>query len=493
MPRYPLRLSHRVARRATILALAVVVSIPSLGAAPSAGQTATTVLQLDRTIRTTPFVHSQVSMADGEGGAYVPADDSLWLADDNRDAVYEIDPSTGEVKRTIDTPAFEKVHRFGGGAEAGPDRVVDFESMAYDEHDDVLYVFSGICCNSTSRPAVFRLVRRNGVLKLDSFQPLGPEDDFSAAGWNAVDRSLYVAVRSDLHAYDYATNTVGSAFQITGVTGILGLGFSADGSQAFMATNHENLDVIDWASRTLVPGWSFDLTAYGMLDARAVDEVGGQLFVLDGAGRPEGDPLRFAVFVFDVVQTSTVATSFTAKPSSGTAPLMVSFQDTSTGGPTSWTWDLGDGTTATTATVTHVYAAPGTYTVTLTNGNAFGTSSAQTTVEVRPATCDGTRATVVGTSGDDVLRGTSGADVFQGRGGDDVIQAGLGNDLACGGGGSDTIVGGGGRDRLLGQAGDDVLKGGDGADVLDGGAGLDVGNGGPGDDACRGVERRRSC
>lgn len=492
MPRYPLPVDRRAVRRTTILGLALALTIASLGVLPASGQT-TPVLQLDRTIRTTPFLHSDVSMADGEGSAYVSADDSLWLADDNRDAVYEVDPDTGELKRMIDTASFEKVRRFGGGAEAGPDRVVDFEAIAYDAQDDALYVFSGICCHSTSRPAVFRLVRRNGVLKLNSYQPLGPEDDFSAAGWNAVDRSLYVAVRSDLHAYDFETNTVGSAFQVAGVTGILGLGFSADGSQAFMATNHENLDVVDWASQTLVPGWSFDLTAYGMIDARAVDEIGGRVFALDGAARSAGDPLRFAEFVFDVVQPSAVTASFTAKPSSGTAPLMVSFRDTSTGGPTSWSWDFGDGTTATTAAVTHVYTAPGTYTVALTTGNTLGSSSAQTTVEVRPTKCDGVRATIVGTPGDDVLRGTSGADVFQGRGGDDVIHAGLGDDVACGGGGSDELFGGDGGDRLFGQAGDDALQGGDGMDLLDGAAGLDVGNGGPADDVCRRIERRRSC
>lgn len=492
MIRPSMLVARRAARRGAVLALVLSSAIAMFGVAPSSGQT-TPVLQLDRTIRTTPFVHSDVSMGDGEGSAYVPADDSLWLADDNRDAVFEIDPGTGELKRMIDTAAFEKAPRFGGGAEAGPDRVVDFEAIAYDEQDDVLYVFSGICCNSTSRPAVFRLVRRNGVLRLNSYQPLGPDDDFSAAGWNAADRSLYVAVRSDLHAYDFETNTVGAAFRISGVTGILGLGFSADGSQAFMATNHENLDVVDWASQTLIPGESFDLTAYGMIDARAVDEIDGRLFVLDGAGRPVGDPLRLAEFVFEIVQPSTVIGSFVAKPSSGTAPLMVSFRDTSSGGPTTWSWDFGDGTTAATAAVTHVYADPGTYDVVLTTGNSSGSSTAESTVEVRPVTCAGIAATIVGTPGDDVLSGTNDSDVFQGRGGDDVFKGGGGNDVVCGGGGSDLLVGGDGRDRLFGQAGDDVLKGGDGRDLLVGGAGLDVGNGGPGTDTCRGVERRRSC
>ncbi len=38
-----------------------------------------------------------------------------------------------------------------------------------------------------------------------------------------------------------------------------------------------------------------------------------------------------------------VHASFTANQTEGSAPLTVSFMDTSTGGPTSWMWDFGDG------------------------------------------------------------------------------------------------------------------------------------------------------
>jgi len=71
--------------------------------------------------------------------------------------------------------------------------------------------------------------------------------------------------------------------------------------------------------------------------------------------------------------------SFSASPTRGTAPLAVSFTDTSTGSPTSWTWDLGDGTTPSTEqNPTHAYAKGGTYTVTLTvtdNGGATNGTS----------------------------------------------------------------------------------------------------------------------
>ena len=58
--------------------------------------------------------------------------------------------------------------------------------------------------------------------------------------------------------------------------------------------------------------------------------------------------------------------AFAAAPTSGPAPLTVSFIDQSTGEITSWLWDFGDGSTDSTQTPTHTYTSPGTYTVTLT-------------------------------------------------------------------------------------------------------------------------------
>ena len=65
--------------------------------------------------------------------------------------------------------------------------------------------------------------------------------------------------------------------------------------------------------------------------------------------------------------------NFTGTPTSGTAPLTVQFNDTSTGSPTSWTWDFGDGETATDQNPTHMYTAAGTYDVSLTVANLVGT------------------------------------------------------------------------------------------------------------------------
>ncbi|MEO6577742.1 MAG: DNRLRE domain-containing protein, partial [Candidatus Limnocylindria bacterium] len=76
--------------------------------------------------------------------------------------------------------------------------------------------------------------------------------------------------------------------------------------------------------------------------------------------------------------------SFTAAPTSGTAPLSVAFTDTSTGSPTSWAWDFeSDGTTdAPTQNASHTYTAAGSYTVKLTVSNANGSNSTTRTVNV---------------------------------------------------------------------------------------------------------------
>jgi hypothetical protein len=259
-------------------------------------------LEFARTIRTSPFAGSTLSMKDSEGSAYVPRDNSLWLADDNGRAVFEIDPNTGTLKRKIGRAAFEAAPKLGGGPQAGTFRTRDFESMAYDEATDSLYVFSGPCCTSSILPTAFRLKRSgvNGRFRVQSYQPLASGANYTAAGWNGGDGKVYVAKSAVLRSYDYVTNTVGAGFKIPLLTGITGMDFS--GGDLFVTTSAERLRRVDWASKTLVDGWTFDLTAFDIRDSRAVESVNGQFYVSDGYdGRPVGDPLRHAVYVFNVL------------------------------------------------------------------------------------------------------------------------------------------------------------------------------------------------
>ncbi|HUJ09718.1 MAG TPA: DNA/RNA non-specific endonuclease [Verrucomicrobiae bacterium] len=82
-----------------------------------------------------------------------------------------------------------------------------------------------------------------------------------------------------------------------------------------------------------------------------------------------------SVYNFLTGATPPVA-SFTGSPTAGTAPLNVTFSDTSTGSITNRFWDFGDGgtTNITTNVVAHTYAA-GTYNVTLVVSGSDGVST----------------------------------------------------------------------------------------------------------------------
>ena len=72
---------------------------------------------------------------------------------------------------------------------------------------------------------------------------------------------------------------------------------------------------------------------------------------------------------------SSIDADFRGDPVTGYSPLEVSFTDLSTGTITSWSWDFGDGETSTEQNPTHLYTAPGTYTIALTVSGAAGSDT----------------------------------------------------------------------------------------------------------------------
>jgi PKD repeat protein/subtilisin family serine protease len=105
------------------------------------------------------------------------------------------------------------------------------------------------------------------------------------------------------------------------------------------------------------------------------------VFYVTGTGFPkESEPVAVRVIV------SRPATAFTAnRDSLGLYEKHVLALTDASPGAVSWQWDLGDGTTAVGAQVSHQYAAPGTYTVQLTTTNGLGCSStASRTLWVMP-------------------------------------------------------------------------------------------------------------
>jgi PKD repeat protein len=97
------------------------------------------------------------------------------------------------------------------------------------------------------------------------------------------------------------------------------------------------------------------------------------------------------------VESEPVA-SFTSDLTTGTAPLAVTFTDTSTNSPTYWKWTFGDGDVSYLENPTHTYTSSGYYTVILTTSNDAGsdtvTKSLYITVNATETTVAKTYTTV---------------------------------------------------------------------------------------------------
>ena len=393
---------RRVTRQLVSLSVVLTVAMVGMGTAQALISTTQPQLTLNHFIRTSPFVGTSTKVSDNEGSTYVASDDALWMADDNGDALWEVDRTTGTLRRKLAQSAFINAPRFGVGGTAGQSRTEDLEALAYDANADIIYAFSG---STSATPTVFRLTRDAGhQFQVESWQPIPSE--WTGAGWRSADGLTYVVNGSTIRTYDFATNTFGPSFSISGLSKVYGIDFDDATGDLLAVNSSERLYRASMSTRTLLPGWTgISLTGFGLLDTRAVEVIGEQVFVTDGAdsgARPPSDPMFHAVFVLDVAGPGgpVPTAGFTATPTTGTAPLVVNFTDTSSGSPTSWAWTFGDGGTSTSQSPTHVFNSVGTFTVTLVASNAGGPSAPASTQiqvsQVSPPTASFTSSTTSG-------------------------------------------------------------------------------------------------
>jgi PKD repeat protein len=92
----------------------------------------------------------------------------------------------------------------------------------------------------------------------------------------------------------------------------------------------------------------------------------------EGANPPE---LVLAMSTSTPLPPPPPVADFAGDPLAGEAPLLAGFTDLSSGSPTSWEWDFGDGMTSVEQHPTHIYSDPGIYPVTLTVTSAGGTDT----------------------------------------------------------------------------------------------------------------------
>jgi len=91
-------------------------------------------------------------------------------------------------------------------------------------------------------------------------------------------------------------------------------------------------------------------------------------------------------------QTPTAA--FSASPSSGNTPLSVTFTDSSTGSPTAWNWNFGDGTSSAVQNPVHTYSTAGSYSVTLEVSNSAGSNTTTKSSYIKVTANSTTNATI---------------------------------------------------------------------------------------------------
>ena len=160
-------------------------------------------------------------------------------------------------------------------------------------------------------------------------------------------------------------------------------GIAVDGAGNVYVTDRMNNRVQKFTSDgTFLTKWGSYGSSSGQFQypsGIAVDGAGNVYVVDTGNNRVQ----KFAPVTTEPPKPPVAA--FTANVSSGPAPLTVLFTDRSTNSPTGWAWEFGDGATATERNPTHVYLAPGTYTVNLTASNDHGSSTASRSITVTTA------------------------------------------------------------------------------------------------------------
>ncbi len=124
-------------------------------------------------------------------------------------------------------------------------------------------------------------------------------------------------------------------------------------------------------------GWSWDFgdgaTSSQQNPTHVYNAVGVYSVSLTASNADGSDQLtRVDYITVDPVAGNPPVADFVGLPTTGTAPLDVVFTDLSSGTPTAWSWDFGDGASSTQQNPNHVYTAAGTYTVSLMASNANG-------------------------------------------------------------------------------------------------------------------------
>jgi PKD repeat protein len=236
------------------------------------------------------------------------------------------------------------------------------EDRAYSlviDKDDSIFVTGYANWDNTSNDTVTLKYDKNGnqlmLLRLTAESAPSPASDFYKSGLKVLlDAKGYILVVSDTY----------------------------DGNQGdFLLTKYSPSGELIFESRYNGSATnSYDPSFTMVLGADGAIYVGGITELSDGAGSKNSHMIALRIS-----QNAPAVTSGpTATPNPATVGQAVNFSVAATDGAT-YTWNFGDGTSGTGASVTHTYSPAGTYTAKVTIDSNFGTTSSATVdVTVRP-------------------------------------------------------------------------------------------------------------
>ena len=242
------------------------------------------------------------------------------------------------------------------------------------------------------------------------YEGAGVEGGFKAVGLTACNNLYNTAgsTAAPFFAYSHSAKLTTADTCPTGGSSITGMAFY--GGTSYPSTLHNALFFADHTRQCM---WAMMPDANGNPDPTkllSLGHVANPVQIVEGPAAYNDD-----LFYVDMdggaihelsYTTGSVPPTAVAKvtPTSGPAPLAVSFDGTGSSDPQSqpltYSWNFGDGTTSTAASGTHTYATAGTYSAKLTVMDTQGlTGSASVTVLVGSAKITGLKLTVTSPTG----------------------------------------------------------------------------------------------
>lgn len=208
-----------------------------------------------------------------------------------------------------------------------------------------------ICVQNTSKESFQNIISKR-VYGVDGWW-FGFNNSGYIYFYSTTDGDIRTA-QSTLHASDGNIHVIGASY---------------DGKTVSFYCDGEFINSYDYGSIQYIGSGSVNCSINELAD---VHDINGDIYSIYvyNTSRTQEDMISLSDMALAIYVPP--VSSFTASPTSGAAPLNVTFTDTSTGTPTSWLWNFGDGETSTEQNPTHTYEEPGIYTVSLIASNDAG-------------------------------------------------------------------------------------------------------------------------